>query len=173
MKKPFYFFVAAVISAVILDSCCRNSAPSGDSSRSKPQKGQTALLPCIIYKTRADYDRNVPVILTDDKSKIASFPDIKDIFFNGDPAYPVKLENGFLLDNRGIGPDAAFLSYTYEEYSKLGKTPDPSHLYEKIIDKNPITEMYQCGNRSDYSDIVAELNRIISDGRLKEFRRLK
>jgi hypothetical protein len=161
------------MSAVIMDSCSRNSSPSGDSSSGKSQQGQTSLASCIIYKTRSDYSRNIPVTLSEDKTKIVSYPDVKDVYYNGELACPAKLEDGFLLDNRGIGPNVAFLSFTYEEYSKLGKTPSSSELYEKIVDKDPLTEMYRCGNRNEYKNLVGDLNRIILEGKLESFTRLK
>src|ERR1044071_4992028 len=71
--------------------------------------------PAIVYKTKADYSNYVPVILSEDKSKIVSYPDPKDV----QSAAPVKLKNGYLLDNRGINKNVAFLRWTYEEYKKF------------------------------------------------------
>lgn len=132
-----------------------------------------ALPPVIIYKTVKDYSRNVPVILSDDKSKIISFPGIRDIYYRNDFAYPVELANGFLLDRRGINENVAFLSYTYEEYSKLARTPSPENLYQKILDRDPVAEMYRCGTSADYHNLVPELNEIISKEGLDTFQRLK
>jgi hypothetical protein len=83
------------------------------------------------------------------------------------------LNDGFLLDNRGIGPNVAFLSITYEQYSKMVKTPSSEELFELIIDKDPLKEMYQCGNRSKYPDIENDLNTLISSGKLKSCKKLK
>ena len=116
----------------------------------------------IVYKTKKDYSHNVPVILSDDKKTIVSYPHPKDVYYNGRLAYPTPLVDGYLLDNRGIGPNVAFLSYTYEEYCKLDKVPDINTLYKKIIDKDPITEMWLCGFRHNYgSDISVKLNDMI------------
>ncbi len=104
----------------------------------------SALAPVIIYKTTSDFYYNVPVILTDDKTDIVSFPDISDVYFNGKLAYPTRLENGYLLDNRGIGKNVAFLNITYEQYSKLAETPTKAELLNKILDKNPLIEIYNC-----------------------------
>ena len=112
-------------------------------------------------------------MLSDDKSKIISYPDVKDVYFKGNLAYPTVLKDGFLLDNRGIGSNVAFLSVTYEQYSKMVKTPSLAELYELIIDKDPLKEMYQCGNRSKFSDIENELNEAISDGKIKTWTKLK
>ena len=102
-----------------------------------------------------------------------SYPDIKDIYYNGKLSYPTVLSNGYLLDNRGIGPEVAFLDYTYEDYSKLNATPPASELMKHLLDKDPLSEMYQCGLRSQYNDIEQDLNTIISSGKLKTFKKLK
>jgi hypothetical protein len=128
---------------------------------------------CIVYKTRADYNRLVPVILSADKSKIISFPDIRDIYFNGHYACPTDLANGYLLDNRGIGPGVAFLKLTYDEYSRLAATPKAGELFKMILDKDPLTEMYECGIRSQYEDPVEAMNRLIRSGELPDHKRLK
>src|SRR2546423_15562709 len=74
--------------------------------------------PVLVYKTKTDYTNYVPVILSDDKTRIISYPDPKDI----QNSAPVKLKNGYLLDNRGISKNAAFLNWTYAKYSKLPAT---------------------------------------------------
>jgi hypothetical protein len=120
--------------------------------------------PVIIYKTKTDLSKNVPVSLSSDKSMILSYPDVKDVYYNGLLSYPVKLSKGYLLDNRGIGPDVAFLDYTYEEYSNLPVTPAPEELFARIINKDPLTEMYRCKCKRDTSII----NEIIDSGKLYE-----
>ena len=81
--------------------------------------------------------------------------------------YPTPLADGYLLDNRGIGRNVAFLSYTYEEYAALPSTPSRSELLEKVIDKHPLTEIHTCGNRYQYKDLVKELNERIRSGEFK------
>jgi hypothetical protein len=129
--------------------------------------------PVILYKTKKDYSNHVPVILSSDKMKVISYPDIKDIYTNGKIATPTLLENGYLLDNRGIGPDVAFLRITYDQYSKLPATPQPGDFLKMIQDFDPLTEMYNCGTRYQYQDLVEELNKAIRDGKLGEFTKLK
>ena len=132
-----------------------------------------ALPPCIIYKTKADYSNQVPVILSDDKMTISSYPDISDIRKQGDKVYPVALVNGFLLDNRGIGPNVAFLDITYDEYVKYSKSPGPEDLFKQILDADPLLEMYQCGNRYQYEEMVAELNQLIEAEIFSNCKKLK
>jgi hypothetical protein len=116
---------------------------------------------------------NVPVMLSNDRSSIVSYPDRKDLYYKGDLAYPTRLHDGFLLDNRGIGANVAFLSLTYETYSKLDRTPSLPELINLIIDKDPLTEMYQCGNRGQYSDPEKDLNDIIDARKFESCRKLK
>jgi len=110
--------------------------------------------PLIIYKTNADYFYNVPVYLSEDKTRVTGYPGITV----GTP-YPTKLIRGYLLDNRGIGENSAFMDVTYEEYNNLENTPFSEELFDIILDDNPFSEMYDCGN---IGKNVLELNTIIS-----------
>jgi hypothetical protein len=161
------------ISVYLLLGCSRHVGSSGENSAMKDGKTSSASPPCIIYKTKSDYSKNIPVILSDDRTRIVSYPDVKDVYFKGELAYPTALNDGFLLDNRGIGPNVAFLSITYDQYSKMLKTPSSGELFALIIDKYPLKEMYQCGTRNMYSDIESEMNRLISADSIKTFTKLK
>ena len=128
----------------------------------------------IVYKMRKDYSRNVPVSLSDDKKTIASYPHPRDVYSNGKLAFPTQLKNGYWLDNRGISENVAFLSYTYEEYAALTDVPSLDVLYSKIIDNDPLTEMWVCGHRHNYNDLVNDLNEIITNGKMEEiFKKMK
>ncbi len=124
--------------------------------------------PTIIYKTKNDYSKFVPVTLSEDKSKIVSYPSPKDIYYNGKLAYPTKLKNGYYLDNRGLNKNSVFLNITYEEYSKYKEAPSLNELYLKVADKNPFIEFYDCGNRYRFKNEIKEINKIIISGKLKE-----
>ncbi len=126
----------------------------------------------FIYKTKGDYNKLVPVTLSDDKTKISSYPHPKDIYYNDALALPTQLKDGYLLDNRGINANVAFLNITYEEYSKLDKTPSVDELFEMIIDDNPLTELYNCGNRYQYKDEVAELNSFITKNQIGQCKKI-
>jgi hypothetical protein len=161
------------LSFVSCVSCSKKVAPQGSSSDPEPKQSVLPSAPCIIYKTKADYSRYVPVMLSEDKKNLVSYPDIRDVYYKGKLAYPTLLTDGFLLDNRGIGPNAAFLNFTYEAYSGLSKTPTADELMKSILDPDPITEMYNCGYRSKYADPEKELNALITSGKLKDFKKLK
>jgi len=153
------------------NSCKVNQTKKGEEDMSG--KNNTAGPPAIIYKTTADYYDKVPVTLSDDKVEIVSYPGIKDIFYKGELAFPTRLNDGFLLDNRGIDPTSAFLNITYEAYSKLEKTPPKEELYNLILDKDPFIEMYHCGSKYKYKEIVTELNAAINSKSFDKFTRLK
>jgi len=125
-----------------------------------------ALPPIIVYKTTKDYSKNVAVTLSDDKTRIVSYPAPSDVSAR---SYPTALSKGYWLDNRGISQNTAFLSITYEEYAKLKKAPKLEELYAMIIDKNPIKKMYLCGRGSS---TVSELNALIKK-RFKGCERVK
>ena len=128
------------------------------------QKQSTrALQPTIIYKTKADYYYNVPIILTKDKKMIVSYPSVTDIYYKGKLALPTKLKNEYLLDNRGINKDVAFTSYTYESYSKLSTAPNSMEFLKSVIDTDPLLELYHCGSRVSYKNEIIELNKLIEN----------
>lgn len=148
-------------------------APSS-SNRNAASKVAVASPKAIIYKMKKDYSQKVPVILSEDKKSIVSYPHPRDVYTNGKLAVPTQLNDGYWLDNRGINENVAFLSYTYEEYAALTDAPEISTLYKKIVDKNPITEMWDCGRRHNFGDIVTDLNEVISNKDVEnKFKRLK
>ena len=77
------------------------------------------------------------------------------------------LEKGYLLDNRGVGENVAFLKMTYEEYSKLENAPSLKELYLLILDKDPLLELCNCGNSKVFSDKVNQLNKVIKADNLR------
>jgi hypothetical protein len=125
--------------------------------------------PVLIYKTKSDYYNNVPVTLSDDGKSIASYPDIKDVYFKGELAYPTVLAGGYLLDNRGISIKTAFLDFTYFQYSNLKETPKVEELINHIIDPDPLTELYSCHDKRD----TVYLNQMIFKGQLINCKKLK
>jgi len=125
----------------------------------------------IIYKTKNDYTKYLPITLNNAKDRIISFPSPGDIFYNGKLALPDKLKKGYYLDNRGISPNSVFTSFTYEEYSKLEKAPELEDLMKSIIDLDPFLEFYECGNRGDL-DRITKLNELIENN-FKNCKRIK
>ena len=126
-----------------------------------------------IYKTRGDYNMQVPIGLSADKKTILSYPDIKDVFTNGILATPTMLYGGFLLDNRGISNNVAFLKLTYQQYVALPATPNPDSLFNLILDNDPLTVLYDCGRKSDYQNLIEDLNNLIKNKDFTKFNKLK
>lgn len=160
-----------LIVMLLITSCvCKK-----ESQEEKPQEmtGNYALPQLVIYKTKADYNDKVPVGLSEDQTKVVSFPDPSDLKKGGELATPVQLNGGFLLDRRGIGPNVAFTSYTYAEYAALESVPAPDVIYSKVIDKDPLTELYLCGNPTDLESDIKRLNEVIDSGDLSSFTRKK
>ncbi|MEZ5071019.1 MAG: hypothetical protein R2751_08635 [Bacteroidales bacterium] len=120
--------------------------------------------PVVVYKTRADYRNLVPVTLDAGRERVVSYPAPGDLNYRGEPALPLKLKKGYLLDRRGIGPNSAFTSYTYLEYSGLLAAPSPGILLEQVVDSDPFLEMYECSEALKYKDLDAEISSLIDAG---------
>ncbi len=169
MKSVFIFATILLIST-IFPSCNTNKR-----AVNAPNKAPMSIPgpQVIIYQTTKDFSQLVPIIMSDDKKEIVSYPDIKDIYFKGTLAYPTMLHNGFLLDNRGIDKNVVFIKLSYEEYSKLARTPSAEELMSMITDSQPIRIMYSCGNRAAFKSIEEELNSKIDSGDFSGFTRIK
>jgi hypothetical protein len=124
--------------------------------------------PTMVYKTRADYSSYVPVLLSDDKSRIISYPAPSDLFVGGKYTVPTPLKEGYLLDNRGINQNVAYLKLSYREYSNFKEVPSTDALYKMIIDKDPLTELCDCGNRHAIKNPEKALNKLIRKGKLRK-----
>ena len=170
MKK---LFLPLIIAAIVLVPGCSNKVQNSGTNTGQPKVVAFGGPDAIIYKTKADYHNYVPVILNKEKTEIVSFPAPGDLTYRGEPSLPTELENGFLLDNRGINANVAFLSISYPEYMAMEKSPTADELMGMILDKDPLTEMYDCGKRQSFKDVVGELKAIILANDLGKFKRLK
>ena len=120
-----------------------------------------ALPSAIVYKTTGDYYQLVPITLNEARDQVVSYPAPSDLFTNGKLALPLKLENGYLFDQRGINANTAFTSFTYETYSQMESAPSTSELIKSITDSDPFEEIYNCGKINEFKDPVKDLNRLI------------
>lgn len=130
----------------------------------KTSRNVAVLPPVIVYKTRKDYNNFVPVTLDMTGTQVVSYPAPSDLRRGNGYAVPTELEDGYLLDNRGIGIHTAFTSYTYEEYAAMDAAPSIEEILAHIVDKDPIVEMWNCGLANRYNDKVTELNRLVATG---------
>lgn len=120
-----------------------------------------ALPPVIVYKTTGDYFELVPITLNERGDRVVSFPAPSDLYTKGKLALPVRLEKGYLFDQRGVNANTAFTSFTYEEYSKMESAPSTAELMNNIRDSNPFLEIYHCGKMNEFKDPEKDLNRLI------------
>ena len=170
MQKTVIFLIAIISIAVF--SC--NNATQNTSAEPTVSTGIGSSGPdAIIYKTKADFNMLVPVIMNAEKTDIVSYPAPGDLKYKGEPAIPTTLEGGFLLDNRGITENAVFLEITYEAYMALSKTPSKDELMAWIVEKDPFTVMYSCGKRAIYKNEIKELNTYIIENDFSKFKKLK
>lgn len=180
-SKTIIYIVIGVVVLYLIYKAYMNYQSSGSIFKSASDNGCAVGMigcgplsgpPTTIYKTKQDYYDKVPIILNDAKTEIIAYPAPTDVCSNGQCAYPTKLNDGYLLGNRGIGKNSVFLNLTYEEFGKLAQAPSLSEMMNMITDKNPFTEMYNAGNRYQYKDVVVELNAIIDSKQLSKFKRI-
>jgi len=176
MNKLSIYISIVILVPVFIYSCSNskvNKSDQEDKEEIVGQKKSVAGPPVIIYKTDEKNFDKVPVTLSGDKLSIVSYPGIKDVYYKGELAYPTKLNNGYLLDNRGIDINSAFINLTYEQYAALESVPPIEELYDMIIDKEPFIEMYHGGSKYNYQDLVKELNEMIDSDKLDTFKKIK
>jgi len=138
---------------ILLTSC--GSSQYLDSSRS-----------IVVYKTNKNYYRQVAVTLNTDKTRVISYPDPSDI--RSFRPYPIRLKSQYLLDQRGIDSNVAFLKLSYRQYSKLKVAPEPNFILSNLIlDNDPILEFHIIEKYPPNSDVKQLLNQRIVNGVLK------
>lgn len=108
-----------------------------------------------IYKTNGDYDYLVPITLDASRTKVVSFPAPSDLT---EASMPLKLDDGFLLDRRGIGMNTAFTRYTYKEYMALPQAPSVKELLDAVIPDARVTEVVEMPFTMATDDIVKRCN---------------
>lgn len=139
------YMVMLMVSASVISSCSTHKAAADPApltvKADVPVMGSRPLgvLPkAVIYKMNGDYASLVPVTLDASGNKIASYPAPTDL---SEQSMPLALGDGWYLDRRGgIGPNTAFLKYTYTEYMAMPKAPSPSSLMADIVAKAKVTE---------------------------------
>lgn len=114
-----------------------SSIPASQESGVQPERD---LPKAIIYKTNGDYNNNVPVTLSADRTHFISFPAPTDINVNSSP---LPVADGYLLDRRGISQNSTFLNITYKDYAALKRVPSIKELRKMIIPGAKITEIHR------------------------------
>ena len=170
MKTSTFYWLFTILAGMAILFSCSSSKKTG-MNKNDGNVG-VASPPAVIYKTTKDYDKNVPVTLSEDGSRIVSYPAQSDIRKGDSFSYPTKLVDGYLLDNRGISPNSAFLRFTYEDYYNMDNIPNAERLMNYILDDDPFTEYYEVGRRGDHADIGKAMNDIIESKKLKKYKNL-
>ena len=170
MKKTIMTIVAIATLAAM--TACQSSKETNKSENTETTETVTtvnapiamAMPRIVIYKTTADYSNLVPITMDDSKTQIVSFPDPSDVKAN---KRPTQLENGYMLDNFGIGKNVVYTDYTFEQYAALESVPEPETFMEHIADRNPLVEYYVSGAeypRTGEARTIEALNNIIANG---------
>jgi hypothetical protein len=168
------FAFASLVSCKPSEKAQTGNISNNQSQTSDKQSLNMALPPTYIYKTRKDYSQLVPVLVSATTKEIYAYPDKKDLLLDGKLRQPSQLIDGYLLDNKGLSKDAAFLKLTYAQYVALDHTPTAKELQELIIDNEPFTELYQCKKNLHSESKLDYFNQLIQNGQLqKECVRIK
>jgi len=121
--------------------------------------------PAIVYQTKNDYSKFVPVILSPDKKSIVSYPNPSDIQHL---PKPTALQKNWFLDNRGITEEVAYLNITWEDYAKLKEAPSPEQLFQNLLDKDPLKKMCNCGLKKAMQNPENQINDLIKSNQLEK-----
>lgn len=162
MRKELIIAVATLMAA-----CCGKKDAAQATSSSETGAGASSPR-VLVYRTSTDHANHVPVILSEDKTRIVSYPHPKDLKTGSGYPVPTPLSKGYLMDNRGIGVNVAYLSMTYEQYAALAEAPSMDMLEASIIDRDPLLEMCECARRNEFKDPAKEINAWVEAGELEK-----
>ncbi len=129
-----------------------------DSSAPAKKTNSSALSHAIVYKTIRNYTGFAWVGLSTDKTHVVSYPAPSDIASQA----PTTLHNGYTSGN--IGFNTAFINIKLGTYSQLKKMYSPTQLFSLVINRNPFTEIYDCGSVS--SATTDYINKLIDSKKL-------
>ncbi len=157
---------ATFLSTITLGACRSNkeAVTTTQTTVERTVDNSTMAMPrIVIYKTVADYSNLVPINMDESKTQIVSYPDPRDVKAG---KHPTQLNNGYLLDNFGIGRNVVYTDYTYEEYAALPQVPEIETLMQHIIDRNPIVEYYVSNDDYRHTEnyrTAEALNKVIAN----------
>jgi hypothetical protein len=154
-----------IIVATLIVSGCKQTS---ETHRQIPETNSMLPKPVIVYKTKKNYQNLVPIGLNQEKTQVVHYPHPADLKAGDSFRYPVSLENGYMLDRKGISPSVAFLKLTYAAYSEMRPSPSPAELFDMIEDSDPLTECYDCRIPLQGREDTARLNEIIRGGQLEK-----
>lgn len=135
-RNAIILTAATLLAGGVAATGCR-TAHSGVQTVEGVALGATAPR-AVVYRTSAPSDSLVAIQLNGSRTSVVSFPAPSDL---SPEAMPVKLPGGWLLDRRGIGPEASFTRFTYGGYSDADATPEV--LIEAVVPEITVTQMVQ------------------------------
>jgi hypothetical protein len=154
------FILTCFVFMILLNSC------------EDKKKNSSPYPPSSVFKLRGDYINNVCVGLSDDKSRITSFPSPVDP--NGNPDMnPILLDSGYYWDcNYGVSFNDAFLSLTKTEWKRrvyeIG-FPSKDSMMKLVLDPDPFLEYYVDENRVLNQKGTDQINGIIARNELGKY----
>ncbi len=156
-----YFILSLVL--VLCNCTCPNKMQNSTITPSYHDEAHV-----VVYKTRGNYINNVPITLSEDRKSVLSYPDPSDLKVGNEFTMPTPLKDGYLLDRRGVSRNSVFLKLNYTEYANLKKAPSRDELFSIIMDETPFIELIDCGDRSAYKNLLADINLLITTKQLRK-----
>lgn len=143
MIRPIYI-IPFLMSIAIFASCSTKKPVLADEPKMTGLEVEpiaaspvSAMPKAVIYKMNGDYSQLVPITLDASRQRVVSYPAPSDLT---DSSTPLAIGNGWYLDRRGgVGPNTAFLKYTYAQYRALPSAPAPSQLLREIVPQARVT----------------------------------
>lgn len=119
----------------------------------------------MVYRQMSDCSNMLPVVLSEDKSQILSYPHPKDVqMADSVLLYPVVLDSGYFLDRIGITVHTAYLNINLAEYNKREYPFSMDEMLSMVQVKAPFSELWDCGVRGNIS--LEALNEMIRSNSL-------
>lgn len=132
---------AAAASALLLASCASHKDKQvAIEPQPLPQSeiGTLNYMPkATVFRMSGDYADKVGITL-DAAGNLTYYPAPSDISAN---SAPVKLAGGWWLNRQGLSAGSVFTKWTFEEYSRLDKTPTMAELKAAVIPGAYVTDM--------------------------------
>lgn len=149
MKSLYIIAIAALMSFVAM-SCTSSRSSAYDDyvaadtssvvpespSAPRPMREPAARA----FRVNGPYLNNVMVILSDDGSEVVERPLINQVDAS---SAPIALADGWWLDVAAVDGSAAFLDWTYYQYSQLPATPSDEEILAHVIPGACITEIVE------------------------------
>lgn len=171
--KAYSITSIAIAAASLCAAACSSTKTAADAPTpiTPPQtitkntiggKPASAMPKAVAYRTNGDFIHNVPITLSADRKQIISYPAPSDLSAS---SFPVQLNDGYLLDRRGISANTAFTKYTYDEYSRMSMAPSLKELKEAIIGGAEVVEIVVLPmTLSQALDDIPSCNTLVKEG---------